>query len=55
MYTIDLKAIDVTTRILNLHGAVSKVVQLYVNNTRRQPFKFYVWEKKDPGRGARAD
>jgi hypothetical protein len=34
-HTIDLKAIDKATRILNLHEAVSKVVQLYVDKARR--------------------
>jgi hypothetical protein len=32
---LELKAIDVATRILNLHEAVSKVVQLYVDKARR--------------------
>jgi hypothetical protein len=35
IYTIDLKVIDTATRILNLHEAVSKVVQLYVDKARR--------------------
>src|SRR5216684_2750682 len=34
-YTIDYKAIDVATRILNLHEAVSKVVNLYVEKADR--------------------
>jgi hypothetical protein len=34
-YTIDPKTIDRTTRILNLHEAVSKTVQLYVEKARR--------------------
>jgi hypothetical protein len=34
-YTVDLKAIDAATRILNLHEAVRKVVQLYVEKARR--------------------
>ena len=34
-YGIDPKAIDSATRILNLHEAVSKVVQLYVEKARK--------------------
>lgn len=34
-YPIDLKAIDQATRILNLHEAVSKVVKLYADKTRK--------------------
>ena len=33
--TIDAKAIDAATRILNLHEAVKKVVKLYADKTRR--------------------
>ena len=34
-YPLDPKAIDHATRILNLHEAVSKVVKLYADKTRR--------------------
>lgn len=34
-YSIDLKAIDQATRILNLHEAVGKVVKLYADKTRK--------------------
>lgn len=34
-YPLDLKDIDRTTRILNLHEAVSKTVKLYADKTRR--------------------
>lgn len=34
-YPLDLKTIDQATRILNLHEAVSKVVKLYADKTRR--------------------
>lgn len=34
-YPLDLKDIDAATRILNLHEAVSKVVQLYLDKVRR--------------------
>lgn len=34
-YPLDFKLIDAATRILNLHEAVSKVVQLYVERVRR--------------------
>jgi hypothetical protein len=33
--TLDAKAIDAATRILNLHEAVKKVVKLYADKTRR--------------------